>query len=49
MSTFDAQITFCYTRDLTETARFYEETLGLATVLDQGECRIYRVASDSGS
>ena len=47
MSTFDAQITFCYTRDLTETARFYEERLGLAMVLDQGGCRIYRVAGNA--
>jgi len=36
-------ITFCYTSDLEGTARFYEETLGLALALDQGGCRIYRV------
>jgi catechol 2,3-dioxygenase-like lactoylglutathione lyase family enzyme len=41
---FDAQITFCYTRDLVRTAGFYEGTLGLPLVLDQGGCRIYRAA-----
>lgn len=44
MAPFDSQITFCYTRDLGETARFYEEHFGLPLVLDQGGCRIYRVA-----
>jgi catechol 2,3-dioxygenase-like lactoylglutathione lyase family enzyme len=41
---FDAQITFCYTPDLAATARFYEDALGLPLALDQGACRIYRVA-----
>jgi catechol 2,3-dioxygenase-like lactoylglutathione lyase family enzyme len=45
--TFDAQITFCYTRNLSETARFYEETLGLELVLDQGACRIFRTVGDA--
>jgi catechol 2,3-dioxygenase-like lactoylglutathione lyase family enzyme len=40
---FDAQVTFCYTPDLEATARFYGDVLGLALVLDQGRCRIYRV------
>lgn len=44
MDLFDAQITFCYTPDLEATARFYEETLGLTLALDQGVCRVYRVA-----
>lgn len=44
MDAFDAQITFCYTPDLEATARFYEETLGLTLALDQGVCRIYRIA-----
>ncbi len=39
----DSQITFCYTRDLVATARFYEEVLGLEVVLEQAECRVYRV------
>jgi catechol 2,3-dioxygenase-like lactoylglutathione lyase family enzyme len=44
MALFDAGITFCYTRDLKRTARFYEDVLGLPLVLDQGGCRIYRVS-----
>lgn len=44
MRPFDSQITFCYTRDLDETARFYEELLELPLVLEQAGCRIYRVA-----
>jgi catechol 2,3-dioxygenase-like lactoylglutathione lyase family enzyme len=44
MAAFDAQITFCSTPDLGKTARFYEEVLGLPLALDQGACRIYRVA-----
>ncbi len=47
MSDFDAQVTFCYTDDLVATARFYEDALGLELVLDQGVCRIYRVARDA--
>ena len=41
---FDATITFCYVQDLPTTARFYEEVLGLPLVVDQGGCRIVRVA-----
>ena len=44
MTSFDAQITFCYTTDLQATAEFYEKLLGLPLALDQGVCRIYRVA-----
>jgi len=44
---FDAQITFCYTPNLTATARFYEDVLGLPLALDQGACRIYRVAGSA--
>lgn len=44
---FDQQVTFLYTRDLTATARFYEDGLGLGLVLDQGACRIYRVSGDA--
>jgi catechol 2,3-dioxygenase-like lactoylglutathione lyase family enzyme len=40
----DQQITFLYTADLIESARFYEETMGLKLVRDQGTCRIYHVA-----
>ncbi len=38
----DQQVTFLATADLQETAVFYEETLGLPLVLDQGTCRIYK-------
>jgi catechol 2,3-dioxygenase-like lactoylglutathione lyase family enzyme len=47
MTPFDAQITFCYTRDLARTAEFYEKTLGLPLVLDQGGCRIYLAAGSA--
>ena len=39
----DAQITFLYTRDLSRSARFYEDVLGFELAVDQGSCRIYRV------
>lgn len=42
----DQQVTFLYTRDLTATARFYEQVMGLPLILDQGSCRIYRVSGD---
>ena len=45
MTTFDSQITFCYTRDLAAAARFYGNVLGLSLALDQGACLIYRVAA----
>lgn len=41
----EQQVTFFYTRDLPATARFYEQIIGLALALDQGNCRIYRVSS----
>ena len=43
----DSQITFLYTRDLAQTARFYEEIIGLRLKLDQGTCRIYQVTQNS--
>ena len=42
----DQQVTFLYTRDLQQTAKFYEDVMGLELVLDQGSCRIYRVSDD---
>ncbi len=42
----DSQITFLYTHDLAQTARFYEEVLGLQLKLDQGTCRIYQISSN---
>ena len=41
---FDSFITFLPTRDLVQTARFYEDVLKLELALDQTRCRIYRVA-----
>ena len=41
---FDSIITFLPTRDLAQTAQFYEEVLNLELALDQTQCRIYRVA-----
>ena len=43
---FDACISFLRVRDLSVTATFYEQTLGLELALDQGRCRIYRVSKD---
>ena len=43
---FDQQVTFLYVTDLERSAAFYGDTLGLALVLDQGACRIYRVSAD---
>jgi len=39
--------TFLYTRDLEATAHFYEELMGLQLALDQGDCRIYRIAKNA--
>jgi len=44
---FEQQVTFLYCRDLRASAAFYEETMGLELVLDQGGCRIYRVSADA--
>lgn len=37
-------ITFLYVRDLAGAMRFYEEVLGLGLAIDQGWCKIYRIA-----
>lgn len=37
-------ITFLYYRDLAGAMRFYEEVLGLKLAIDQGWCKIYRIA-----
>lgn len=42
---FDQLVTFLPVSDLDRSRRFYEDTLGLELVLDQGDCRIYRVGS----
>ena len=43
--TFSSQISFLYFDDLTAPAVFFEDTLGLETVDDQGFARIYRVSA----
>ena len=43
-ASLDAYITFLNTTNLVKTSEFYEKTLGLRLVLDQGGCRIYQVA-----
>jgi catechol 2,3-dioxygenase-like lactoylglutathione lyase family enzyme len=43
----DQQIVFIRTRDFARATRFYEEVIELPLVLDQGTCRIYRVAGDA--
>ena len=37
-------ITFLYYRDLATAMRFYEDILGLPLAIDQGWCKIYRIA-----
>ena len=37
-------ITFLYYRDLPTAMRFYEDVLGLPLSIDQGWCKIYRIA-----
>ncbi len=41
------QVTFVYTHDLSASAAFYENLLQLPLVLNQGACRIYRVAGEA--
>lgn len=41
----EQQITFLYTANLVETARFFEDILDLKLALDQGSCRIYVTAA----
>ena len=45
---FEDQIVFLYCADLGETASFYEDLLGLKLVVDQGSCRIVKVARGGG-
>jgi catechol 2,3-dioxygenase-like lactoylglutathione lyase family enzyme len=46
-ASIDSQITFLYTRNLEETAHFYEQVIGLTLWRDQGVCRIYHVAGEA--
>ena len=43
----DQHVTFVYSDNLENAARFYGDILALPLVLDQGACRIFRVAADS--
>jgi predicted enzyme related to lactoylglutathione lyase len=43
----DQQVTFLYVRDLEVSTRFYGSVIGLEQVLDQGACRIFRVAGEA--
>ena len=43
----EQQVTFLYTRNLAKTSHFYEDLMGLSLILDQGSCRIYRVAANA--
>ena len=45
MIPFSQQVTFLLVADLEVSSRFYQHCLGLELVLDQGDCRIFRVAS----
>jgi catechol 2,3-dioxygenase-like lactoylglutathione lyase family enzyme len=47
MTAFDQQVTFLLVADLDRSSSFYGQTLGLELVLDQGDCRIYRVSSSA--
>lgn len=42
---FDQQVTFLLVADLEVSSRFYRQSLGLELVLDQLDCRIFRVSS----
>lgn len=45
--TIDQHITFVYCNDLEACAGFYTDVLGLALAIDQGDCRIFRVAAEA--
>lgn len=47
MSLFDQQVTFLLVADLERSAAFYRDVLGLAVVLDQGDCLIMQTAATS--
>jgi catechol 2,3-dioxygenase-like lactoylglutathione lyase family enzyme len=44
---FDQMVTFIYARNPAASHEFYERALRLPLVLDQGGCRIYRVAAEA--
>jgi catechol 2,3-dioxygenase-like lactoylglutathione lyase family enzyme len=44
---FEQQVIFLSVRDLEESSKFYEETLGLRLARDQGTCRIFHLSGTS--
>jgi hypothetical protein len=44
---FGQFVTFIYCKNLDKNCDFYENIIGLQMVLDQGSCRIYKVAPNS--
>ncbi len=46
-ASFPQSVVFLYTTDLEATTRFYEEVIGLQRVLDQCDCRIWRLTANS--
>lgn len=44
---FTEQITFLSVEDLARSEAFFGQTLGLTLVVDQGDCRIFRIAGDA--
>ncbi len=44
---FDQLVVFVSVADLERSHTFYAGLLGLEMILDQGQCRIYRVAADA--
>jgi catechol 2,3-dioxygenase-like lactoylglutathione lyase family enzyme len=47
MTGFDQQVTFLLVADLEASTQFYQGRLGLEQVLDQGDCRIFRITATS--
>lgn len=47
MPDLQQQITFLPVSDLERSSEFYGRALGLELVLDQGDCRIFRVSGDA--
>lgn len=47
MTDFEYPIAFYHTTNLSATATFYEDVLGLTLTRDQGDCRIYQINSSA--
>lgn len=47
LPSFTSQICFIYVKDLEISRSFYEGVLGLELILDQGSCRIVKIAGDA--